>query len=257
CLSRDASADWTTFDTIGGYALEKDGALRFRPGVFLAAVERWQWLLIDELNRADVDRAFGELMTVLAGGTSDSAYQLPDGRLVSVGSRANCSHRLPRTFRVLTTMNTWDKTSLFRLSYAVQRRFAIIHVGIPDDATYASLIDHHADRAGFDEPLQEGAKAPLKALFNEKGLLAVRAIGPAILEDMVAYMRRRRASGDALAEAIGMYLLPQLEGLEQEQASGVYRKLQDSLAGWTSGDALAALRDQYREIFPHMKLPEA
>jgi 5-methylcytosine-specific restriction protein B len=252
-----ASADWTTFDTIGGYALEKDGALRFRPGVFLAAIERWQWLLIDELNRADVDRAFGELMTVLAGGTSDTAYQLPDERTVSIGIRASCSHRLPRTFRVLATMNTWDKTSLFRLSYAVQRRFAIIHVGIPDDATYGALIDQHADRVGFDAPLEEGAKAPLKALFQEKGLLGMRQVGPAILEDIVAYMRRRRASGDGLAEAMAMYLLPQLEGLEQEQASVVFRKLQDSLTGWTSAEAMALLRVQYQEIFPHMKLPEA
>ena len=252
-----ASADWTTFDTIGGYALEKDSALRFRSGVFLAAVERWQWLLIDELNRADVDRAFGELMTVLAGGTSDTAYELPDGRTVSVGSRLSCSHRLPRTFRVIATMNTWDKTSLFRLSYAVQRRFAIIHVGIPDDATFGALIDHHADRAGFDEPLEDGAKGPIKALFQEKGLLGVRPIGPAIVEDIVAYMRRRRASGDALAEAFGMYLLPQLEGLEPEQASAVFRKLLDSLVGWTSAEATAALRAQYREVFPHVKLPEA
>ncbi len=251
-----ASADWTTFDTIGGYALEKDSALRFRAGVFLAAVERWQWLLIDELNRADVDRAFGELMTVLAGGTSDTAYQLPDGRSVSVGSRATCSHRLPKTFRVIATMNTWDKTSLFRLSYAAQRRFAIIHVGIPDDATYAALIDHHGDRAGFDEPLQDGAKGPLKLLFKQKGLLGVREIGPAILEDIVAYMRRRRASGDGLAEAIAMYLLPQLEGLEQEKASAVFRKVEDALTGWTSAEALGVLRANYREIFPHIKLPE-
>jgi 5-methylcytosine-specific restriction protein B len=251
-----ASADWTTFDTIGGYALEKDSGLRFRPGVFLSAVERCQWLLIDELNRADVDRAFGELMTVLSGNTSDTAYLLPDGRPVSVGTRLGCSHWLPRTFRVLATMNTWDKTSLFRLSYAVQRRFAIIHIGIPDDATYAALIDHHADRATFDPPLEEGAKAPLKALFQEKGLLSMRAIGPAILEDIVAYMRRRRASGDALAEAIGMHLLPQLEGLEQEPATAVLRKLLDALAGWTSADAVASLRVHYRELFPHLKLPE-
>lgn len=252
-----ASADWTTFDTIGGYALEKDAVLRFRPGVFLAAVERWQWLLIDELNRADVDRAFGELMTVLAGGTSDTAYQLADGQLVSVGNRANCSHRLPRTFRVLATMNTWDKTSLFRLSYAVQRRFAIVHVGIPDDATYAALVDHHARRESFDEPLEDGAMGPLRTLFQEAGLLAVRPIGPAILEDIVAYMRRRRASGDGLAEALGMYLLPQLEGLEQEAASQVIKKLQQALDGWTSSEAVGVLRAKYAELFPHMKLPEA
>ena len=61
-----ASADWTTFDTIGGYALEGNGALGFRPGAFPLAIRERRWLLVDELNRADIDRAFGELMTVLA-----------------------------------------------------------------------------------------------------------------------------------------------------------------------------------------------
>jgi len=33
-----ASADWTTFDTVGGNALQKDNTLAFRPGVFLRAI---------------------------------------------------------------------------------------------------------------------------------------------------------------------------------------------------------------------------
>src|SRR5689334_1761439 len=35
-----ASADWSTFDTIGGYAMEKDGHFAFRSGVFLRAIEQ-------------------------------------------------------------------------------------------------------------------------------------------------------------------------------------------------------------------------
>ena len=156
-----ASADWTTFDTIGGYALQRNSELRFRPGALLRAIEQWQWLVIDELNRADVDRAFGELMTVLAGRTTDTAYQLEDGRTVRIGPDPLATHPMPQTFRVIATMNTWDKTSLFRLSYAVQRRFAIIHVGIPDDVAFAALLRRHAEKEGFDPKLPAAASGPL------------------------------------------------------------------------------------------------
>jgi len=252
-----ASADWTTFDTIGGYALKQAGELAFRSGVFLRALERWQWLIIDELNRADVDRAFGELMTVLAGGNTDTPYELGNGRPVSIGTALSCSHVVPRTFRVVATMNTWDKTSLFRLSYAVQRRFAIVHIGIPDDATYAGLVDTLGQKPGVDPPLAPGAAGPLKALFREAGLLGDRKIGPAILVDIVRYMRRRDSSGDGLAEALAMYLLPQLEGLDPAAASAVFKKLQSALADWTSDEARRELGSRYQELFPHVKLPES
>jgi len=54
-----ATADWTTFETIGGYLPTPDATLRFEPGIVLRALERSHWLVIDELNRADIDKAFG------------------------------------------------------------------------------------------------------------------------------------------------------------------------------------------------------
>ncbi|MFO0590593.1 MAG: AAA family ATPase [Polyangiaceae bacterium] len=255
-LVATASADWTTFDTMGGYALQKDRSLVFRPGVFLRAIERRQWLVIDELNRADVDRAFGELMTVLAGRGTETSLVNDAGESVSVGPEPGRTHRIPRTFRVLATMNTWDKTSLFRLSYAVQRRFAVLHVGVPDDPAYARLIDTHAGNEGLDPPLPEGAKGPLVRLFRGGGLFAHRPIGPAVVLDMIRYMRRRQASGDGFAEAMSMYLLPQLEGLEQEPAAAVLALLVGALSGWTSSEAVLALRRRYAELFPHLQFPE-
>jgi len=251
-----ASADWTTFDTIGGYALQKDNSLSFRPGVFLKAIERQQWLVLDELNRADVDRAFGELMTVLAGRGTDTSLVGNHGESISVGPEQGRTHRIPRTFRVIATMNTWDKTSLFRLSYAVQRRFAVLHIGVPEDDAYGRLIQAHARNAGLDPPLPEGAIGPLERLFRSDALFAHRSIGPAVVLDMIRYMRRRQASGDGLAEAIAMYLLPQLEGLEQQPATRALETLNASLAGWTTSEATSALRRRYQELFPHLDFPE-
>lgn len=252
-----ASADWTTFDTVGGYALQKDGSLRFRSGALLQAIEKWQWLVIDELNRADVDRAFGELMSVLAGGRTDAPFELESGRTVSIGPDPSATHLVPKTFPVLATMNTWDKTSLFRLSYAVQRRFAIVHIGIPDDAAYANLLELQATGEGAAAALDRELVARLVTLFSTRGLFAHRPIGPAVAIDVVRYMRRRGAGGDALAEAFAMFLLPQLEGLDAAPAVDVFRTLNRSLDGVCSREQREEFTLRFGDLFPHVALAGA
>jgi MoxR-like ATPase len=250
-----ASADWTTYETIGGYALQKDGGLAFRSGVFLRSLEQWQWLLIDELNRADIDKAFGELMTVLSGKGSDTPYLGANDRAIGIGPEATRSHVMPKTFRVIATMNLWDKTSLFRLSYAVQRRFAIIHVGQPDAQTYAQLLQHEATRSWIEPPLPTAVTTRLVELFGPDRLLGIRPVGPAIPLDMIRYMRRRQAEHVGMAEALAMYLLPQLEGIEPHKAEALWESLAAAVA--SQADAASYLRERFLEIFPLARLPKA
>lgn len=251
-FSSTASADWTSFDTIGGYALESDNSLAFRPGVFLRALERYKWLLIDEINRADIDKAFGELMTVLSGKGTDTAFQERDGSLISVGPEETRSHRVPKAFRVIGTLNTWDKTSLFRMSYAVQRRFAIVNVDIPPPEVYREILDAAARREGLDAPLEDAMLRRLLRLFDPDELLAHRAVGPAVPLDMVKYMRRR-AAPEALAEATSMFLMSQLEGLDAVSAAKVLEHLRSTMAEWTPSAAFSALEAQYLQLFPQLR----
>ena len=244
-----ASSDWTSFDTIGGYALGRDGELHFRPGVLLRALERWQWLVLDEFNRADGDRALGELLTLLTGRTCDTPFVLDDGRQVRIGPESGATHLVPRTFRVIATMNTWDKTSLFRLSHALERRFAMIHVGIPGDAAYARLIYEQAERPGLEQPLATTETERLVRLFSSTGLFRYRAIGPAVALDMVKYLRRRRAP-EGLGESLVSYVLPQLEGLGEAAAAACLDLFRAVLAGAESAAPLAELEQCYRELFP-------
>ncbi|MFP2896490.1 AAA family ATPase [Corallococcus sp. 4LFB] len=253
-----ASADWSTFDTIGGYAMDKEGHFSFRPGVFLRAIEQRKWLLIDEVNRADIDRSFGELMTVLAGGRTDTAFTQANGAAVSIGPGVGESHRMTPAFRVVATMNTWDKTSLFRLSYAVQRRFAVVFIGIPLDEMYAQILDTCAKEDADGAPaLGDEAVQRMKRLFSLSGLLAHRPLGPALAIDMVRYQRHRQEGGTGFTEAISLFLLPQLEGLDADPASAIFRALRDAVGGWADEVSVAELRARYRDLFPSATLTES
>src|SRR5215216_2387580 len=117
-LPTTATSEWTTFETIGGFQPTAEGLI-FRSGMFVDAIESGRWLVIDELNRSNFDRAFGQLFTVLSG----QPVVLPFKRggriqpisLVPPGVDApddTDAIRLPASWRILATMNVFDKNLL-------------------------------------------------------------------------------------------------------------------------------------------------
>ena len=138
-LPTTATTEWTTFETIGGLQPTPDGLI-FRPGLFVEAIESGRWLVIDELNRSNFDRAFGQLFTVLSGPGGRAAVQAqgpaqPDlARARAASSRPEKTDviRVPANWRIIATMNVFDKNLLFDMSYALMRRFAFIEVGTPE-----------------------------------------------------------------------------------------------------------------------------
>jgi 5-methylcytosine-specific restriction protein B len=140
-----AHEDWTVFDVIGRLELRlhPDRKEEIVPvnGYFTQAVIRCanavvrhfddpnepqaEWLLIDELNRAHIDRAFGELFTVL-GTDAAVPVTLPHQR------EGNRDLVIPRRFRIVATLNSFDRQFVNNLSQAIRRRFTFITVNIPD-----------------------------------------------------------------------------------------------------------------------------
>src|SRR3954469_25119760 len=146
-LAVTASSEWDTSQTIGCYMDTPEGAA-FHPGVFLQAIETGQWLVIDELNRSNFDGAFGPLFTVLAGQAVTLPYKRPgfQSPISIVPPEGVAPHdtdviRVPEPWRLIATMNVFDRELLYRLSYALMRRFAFIEVEAPSDDVIRGLLD--------------------------------------------------------------------------------------------------------------------
>jgi hypothetical protein len=211
-LPTTATTEWTTFETIGGFQPTLEGLI-FRAGMFVEAIESGRWLVIDELNRANFDRAFGQLFTVLSG----QPVVLPFRRrgrtanisLVPFGVAAPADTdpiRVPASWRIMATMNQFDKNLLFEMSFALS----------PDEAAYRELL------AGPGEEVT--ALLPVRTLKD---------LGPAIFLDAATYAAHRAASVGSLSrllyEVFYGYLLPQFEGVSDTVAARLYEILRDVL----------------------------
>ena len=265
-----ATGDWTTFDTIGGYMPRPNNQLIFRPGIFLKAIEAGKWLVIDEINRADIDKAFGELFTVLSNQVVTLPYVAEDGRPVRIlppdkpRSEQTYDYVIDPSWRIIGTMNVYDKASLFSMSLAFMRRFAFIDVAIPHPAAYRRLIlsllrDAGGAASEVEEPLRQIFQADEKTAPNE--LMRWRALGPAIACDLIRYLRERSRgqkrgfNRQDLIEALLLYVVPQFEGLERISVLDVYRRLcevfQKELTSTGEDSHIAvALLERIEELFP-------
>lgn len=259
-----ATAEWSSFDTIGGYVPSQNNSeLEFDPRLFLKCFRdnentvQNRWLIIDELNRANIDKALGPLFSVLSQDSVELPYER-EGRvrvdwieanetdeedneeLVEVASDPD---RFPVTsaWRLLGTMNTFDKTSLYDLSFAFMRRFSFIHVGVPDLTTDNDVVSHalldpdagpnyatiwQRQRPHLVDVIDDyhDELAVLWAIINE-----YRSIGPAIILDMLEQIAAFEG-GDQTApmtSAIINYVFPQLEGLRKDDQEDLLEDLAD------------------------------
>ena len=226
-----ATDQWTTFETIGGYFPQPDAgeSLDFMPGVIVSAIEEGRCLVIDELNRADIDKAFGELFTLLSGSPVALPYRKrSDGgfkklRIVwEAGTSGGDVHEyvVPTWWRIIGTMNDADKASLKRLSLAFVRRFAFVPLEVPGAADYEAIIVEGSAELP-DGDLLRAVRDALVALFaaDAGGLKSIGfPIGPAIPLAMLRHAAAQIAltgGGDAqvlVSEVLTLYLVPQLQG---------------------------------------------
>lgn len=121
-------------------------------------------LIVDEVNRADIARVFGELLYALEyrGQQVDTPYEV----------EGSSSLIIPGNLRLIGTMNTADR-SIALIDYALRRRFTFIDLA-PERAVIANAEWYN----GKVKDAALGLFDHVQALFGRRGLdLATLAIG--------------------------------------------------------------------------------
>jgi 5-methylcytosine-specific restriction protein B len=225
------SADWSSQDIIGGYQPVGDGQVAFIPGILLKTFD--QPLIIDELNRCDIDKVLGPLFTVLSGHHTTLPYRIDVADANSPaytilpspkGTKAEHEFAPGERWRLIATINSIDKASLYQMSYALSRRFGWIYVDAPKDKKeflsrfLKDVIKHE---------YFEGEYCPLALIWDS--INQVRVLGAAPFIDMAKavlamdekanfFENPNSTMKSYLLDSIDMFLLPLMDGILRHDA---------------------------------------
>lgn len=245
-----AEADWTARTLIGGHFPQSDGRLLFQEGYLLTAVKDDRWLIIDEMNRADLDRVLGPFLTFLAGqpvniGKTELTDQGKSIQLV-LGADADSGGMIDdenqrvyvasTSWRVLGTYNSVDLGRVFSMGGALNRRWTTVPVPpVPPDRLPEVLRQHVPE-------LAEGVATTLRQLYalhlapNDAGQIAL-PLGPGPFVGMARYVQA--STGDPpmaetrvlLHDAYILYVGPQLRRLSGQPRVNLLEGLRSILGG--------------------------
>lgn len=253
-----ANAEWTADDTIGGYKFSIDSTgtqQKIEPSngyvtdVILDCNKnvsnrfynqgdnkyRGTWAVIDELNRAKMDFAFGALFTAL-----DKDYSMLNLPQYDKYDDRKSKIFIPSTFRIIGTINNFDKNFLFKFSYALSRRFAHVYIGVPSKDNFVKEIDSILSKIknelineyGISEHIindmkNENGVSKIKELISYlrgyDGADKVRDIGTALIIDTLRsyfvqkYVTKTSTDDNKMLDiSISSIIIPALEGVIEE-----------------------------------------
>jgi DNA polymerase III delta prime subunit len=257
-----ASSDWSSQDVIGGYQPIGEGEVAFRPGVLLENFDRP--VAIDEFNRADIDKAFGPLFTVLSGHAVTLPYSAnlaaEDRERIQILSSPTAGleeyqYAPEAGWRLLATINTADKASLYQMSYALSRRFGWVRIGVPSDLRgfcEEYLQDEHdIDGGGADDP------CPIADIWE--AVNEVRKLGPAPFIDTIDYCLAQDDgfdffaiptddNRDFLVDGINAFVVPLLDGVIEDELRDLAKVVSESLMGEENSEALRKVEEVLLEM---------
>lgn len=224
------------------------------------------WLVIDEFNRADIDKAFGELFT---------AIEYRKLKVPTMKQRAYEEIPIPSDYRIIGTLNSFDKHYLFKLSDALKRRFAFVEIQPPhrdqvEKEKYCALKRCKDQLAGVvhdsklnsitldatsKQIVRQGQLPPIvKTIDSAYNILDYvrmsKNLGTASLIQIFAYIFTDEQNSDAdfdhsLDAALKVGLVPQLENVQKWAV--------EAIREFCCGDIVAFLRNKNREEFSFNK----
>lgn len=235
---------WTSRELVGGQTVV-DGALLFRPGMVLRAIAQDRWLVLDEINRADMDRIFGGLLTWLSGGSVvlGMASTASDAAEIELGwnrGRPGCivegldeqgrirpgvsriRYLAGEGWRLLGTYNAVDAQRVFRFGAALGRRFVRVPIPAPEPGKFKEALEDA--KTGLSQRHLEG----IVAIYSAHHEADETQLGPALFFSMCKYlMIVEDAPTDAtLAEAYVVHAGTWLANLDRRDLEGLSTRIQ-------------------------------
>lgn len=212
---------------------------------------RGKWTIIDEFNRADIDKAFGQLFTSL----ETKELLIPTDDSIELKTLP-----IPKDYRIIGTLNTSDKHYLFKLSDALKRRFAYIEVKSPSKELWIKEIQHALDGAlkqlepeTFYEFVETDEKMQIiDAASDQKFVFALESaywilafvrmfkdLGTAILKSIYQTMlvgsKIKKYDPTILDFALNANLVPQLERIPSTSIEVISKFCQGEIHGFFRG----------------------
>jgi hypothetical protein len=225
-----ATSVWTTQDVIGGIYPKMQGesvVYEIQKGCVSDTVSRnWKnkqsrlmrmkytdlngqsykgvWLVIDEFNRANIDSAFGEMITAFEHGN----LKIPTSKKGEYFEELP----IPKEYRIIGTLNTFDKHFLFKLSDALKRRFAYIEM-LPPSSDKAEEEKYYVLKRSSEGLNHIPALQGKISLIEDNHEIDRKNTDPKILllldsaYEMFSFIRRTKNLGTAVLISIFRFVL--------------------------------------------------
>ena len=229
---------WTARELLGGDTVFEQH-ITFRPGLVLEAIASDRWVVLDEANRADMDKIFGGMLTWLSGQSVKlgRASAAADSPLIELGwnhGHPECTTtthgNVPTTYlagddwRLLGTYNAVDSQRIFRFGQALGRRFARVPIPPMTPEQFDELIETQAD----DVPVvvRRAVSDLYSAHYDTK-----QPLGPASFIQILEYVRGavRKYSADKarnfLAEGYLIHVGTWMARMEEKELDELHERV--------------------------------
>lgn len=150
-------------DFIQGFRPSESGDFQLVNGVFYRFCEVAKehpeldyYFIIDEINRGNLSKIFGELMMLIEHDKRGEKFKIP-----LTYSRKGQSFYIPANVHLIGTMNTADR-SLAMVDYALRRRFAFIEL-LPQ---FNEIFEAFLSKKGLSKELQSIITSKIQNLNN-------------------------------------------------------------------------------------------
>ena len=225
------------------------------------------WLVIDEFNRAEIDKAFGQLFTALR----TQELKIPTNK----ARKSYEDLKISDDYRIIGTLNSTDTHFLFGLSDALKSRFAYIEVGVPKrgqseteiyyalnnaliklkkDSSFGKIkFDHQAKKilkVGSDEKLY---KKIMQAYYTLDGIRVFKKLGTAVLQliyqNMIVGDLISVNAVTSLDNALISTVIPQIDHESSVSLNVIHALFTNNLGDFFKKQYSGINRDTYVESF--------